>query len=62
MTVFTDVKKVISPFMDSHGDASRGKLKGFLWATFKKDDVIVLQQTLDSYKAMLNLSFAALSA
>ena len=31
-------------------------------ASSKRDDVVVLQQTLNSYKAMLNLSFTALSA
>ncbi|KAK3178037.1 hypothetical protein OEA41_000169 [Lepraria neglecta] len=37
------------------------KDRGFLWATFKKDDVMALQQTLGSYRAMLNMSFSALS-
>ncbi|MCJ1378667.1 hypothetical protein MMC17_001766 [Xylographa soralifera] len=59
--VFKDIKNIMSPYLDSHGDASTGRWKGFLWATFKKDDVMALQQTLGSYRAMLNMSFSALS-
>ena len=59
--VFKDVKKIMNPFLDSHGEASAGRWRGFLWATFKKDDVMALQQTLGSYRAMLNMSFSALS-
>lgn len=59
--VFKDIKKIMSPYLDSQGDAGTGRWKGFLWATFKKDDVMALQQTLGSYRAMLNMSFSALS-
>ena len=59
--VFKDVKKIVNPFLDSHGDAAAGRWRGFIWTTFKKDDVIALQQTLGSYRAMLNMSFSALS-
>ena len=59
--VFKDIKKIMSPYLESHGDAGTGLWKGFRWATFKKDDVMALQQTLSSYRAMLNMSFSALS-
>lgn len=59
--VFKDIKKIMSPFLDGHGDAVTGRWRGFLWATFKKDDVTALLQTLGSYRAMLNMSFSALS-
>lgn len=60
--VFLDVRRTLNPLLDANGDASVGIWKGFLWASSKRDDVDILQQTLGSYKAMLNLSFAALSA
>ena len=59
--VLKDIRKAISPFVTANGDATKGKLKRLLWAALKKNDILVLQQTLGSYKAMLNLSFAALS-
>ena len=40
--VFKDVKKIMNPFLDSHGEASAGRWRGFLWATSKKDDVMAL--------------------
>jgi len=52
--VFTDVRKVLNTSSKADCDASMGAWKGFLWATFRRDDVVVLQQTLNSYKAMLN--------
>ena len=59
--VFKDIKKIMRPYLDSQGDAGTGRWKGLFWATFKKDDVMALQQTLGSYRAMLNMSFSALS-
>lgn len=60
--IFVDIKRAVNPFVNLEGDAATGKLKGFIWSIFKKDDVVVLQHTLSSYKATLNVSFAALSA
>ena len=59
--VFKDIKKLMSPLLDGHGDAATGRWRDFFWATFKKDDVTALQQTLGSYRVMLNMSFSALS-
>lgn len=56
-----DVKKTVSHFLNHNGGIVAGRWQGFIWAAFKKEDVSTLQETLSSYKAMLNLSFAALS-
>ena len=53
--VFKDIKKTLSPYLDSHGDVATGR------ATFKRDEVMALQQTLVSYKAMLSMSLSTLS-
>ncbi len=59
--VLLDVKEIVSQFSDHNGGIVAGRWQGLVWATFKRDDVSTLQETLSSYKAMLNLSFAALS-
>ena len=59
--VLLDVKKIVSHFVNHNGGVVAGRWQGFVWAAFKKEDVSTLQETLSSYKAMLNLSFAALS-
>ena len=61
IAVFVDIRRLIGPFLTIDGETTRGKLKGLLWAAFREDDALMLQQTLGSYKAMLNLTFAALS-
>ena len=52
LKVFKDAQKAISFFLTTNGEAATGKWKGFFRATFKKDDVLALQKTLNSYKCM----------
>lgn len=59
--VFIDIQTIVSPFVKINGQINVSIWKGFKWAAFKKDDVTVLHQTLNSYKSMLNMSLAALS-
>lgn len=59
--VLLDVKRIVSHFLDHSGGVVAGRWQAFVWATFKRDEVSTLQETLSSYKAMLNLSLGALS-
>lgn len=59
--VLLDIKKLVSHFLDHNGGIIAGRWQAFVWATFKREEVSTLQQTLSSYKVMSNLSFDALS-
>lgn len=61
VNVLLDVKKNVSRFLNHNGGVVAGRWQGFVWATFKKEDVSALQETLSSYTAMLALSFSAIS-
>ena len=61
LTVLKDVKAALGPLIRPDGTAAAGLWRGFQYAAFRRSDIIVLQQTLGSYKAMLNMSYSALN-
>ncbi|KAG8530491.1 uncharacterized protein KY384_004994 [Bacidia gigantensis] len=61
LEVFKDIQRTLMPFMKTDGKASIGLWQAFTYSVFSRNDVKALQQTLESYKAMLHMSCTALS-
>lgn len=61
MGVFLEIQKVVQPFTTAQGTARRGPWKMFTWERYKKDEILLLQNALGSYKLTLNIACSSLT-
>lgn len=57
--VFFDIQSILSPFI--RGEIKRSIWNGFKWDNFRKDDIAVLQNALQSHKLTLNIAYQSLT-
>ena len=61
LLVLKDVRTSLSPFVRPDGSPTTGFWRSVQYAAFKRSDIVVLQQSLGSYRSMLNMSYSALN-